>query len=167
MLLPSIRKMSFIIFIATIALLGVGYFMQYQLGLEPCPLCVTQRIFIALTGLLSLIAFLHSPGYIGMRIYSVLISFSAVVGGGFSMRQLYLQSLPADLAPACGPTLAYMFDAFPFMKAVELMLKGDGNCAEVVWTFMGLSIPGWTLVAFAMLTLAGVSQLLRCHKING
>jgi disulfide bond formation protein DsbB len=77
------------------------------------------------------------------------------------MRQLYLQSLPAEQAPACGPGLGYMLENFPFMQALEIMLKGDGNCATVVWTFIGISIPGWTLIAFIGLAAISIWQLVR------
>ncbi|ROS01972.1 disulfide bond formation protein DsbB [Sinobacterium caligoides] len=164
MQLPSIRQTNLVIFLGCCGLMAVGYFMQYMLGLEPCPLCMTQRVFIILTGVWALLAYLHSPALIGTRVYAFLVALSALIGGGFSMRQLHLQSLPAELAPTCGPSIDYMFETFPFTKALEVMLKGDGNCAEVVWTFMGISIPGWTLVAFAGLFMLGLWQLLRGYK---
>ncbi|CAH0991858.1 Disulfide bond formation protein B [Sinobacterium norvegicum] len=161
MLFNTTRQTNLMIFLGCCGLMATGYFMQFQLGLEPCPLCITQRVFIVLAGAWGLLAFIHNPKALGARIYGCLVAVSALIGSGFSMRQLYLQSLPADMAPACGPPLAYMLETFPFMKALEVMLKGDGNCAEVVWTFMGVSIPGWTLVAFVGLVAFGIWQVLR------
>lgn len=164
MLFNTTRQTNLMIFLGCCGLMAMGYVMQYQLGLEPCPLCITQRVFIVLTGLWALLAFMQNPKALGAKIYGVLVAISALIGSGFSLRQLYLQSLPADLAPACGPSIEYMLDAFPIMKALEVMLKGDGNCAEVAWTFIGVSIPGWTLVAFVGLVAFGVWQVLRQPK---
>jgi disulfide bond formation protein DsbB len=141
--------------------MAVAYYMQYQMGLEPCPLCMTQRIFVIATGLVALVAFIHATIGQHYKRYSALSLLTSVTGGGFSMRQLYLQSLPPEQAPACGPGLGYMLENFPFMQALEIMLKGDGNCAEVVWTLMGISIPGWTLIAFTGLAAISIWQLVR------
>ena len=88
--------------------------------------------------------------------HPLLTIVAALVGGGFSIRQLWLQSLPADQVPACGPSVDYILENFPLSKALEMLLRGDGNCAEVLWTFLGISIPGWTLVAFAMIIVGSL-----------
>lgn len=85
----------------------------------------------------------------------------AILGGSFSSRQLWLQSLPPDQVPACGPALDYLFENFPLMEVLSVMLRGDGNCAEVSWTFLSISIPGWTLVAFIGLALFNIWQIFR------
>ena len=139
------------VFVFCCGLMATGYYMQYVLDMEPCALCMTQRVFIVLAGLIALIACLHNPRGLGIKVYSIAIALSAVAGSCFSMRQLYLQSLPPDQAPACGPSISYILETFPLNKALTLMLKGDGNCAETLWTFLGISIPGWTLVAFGMI----------------
>jgi len=131
------------------------------MGLEPCPLCMTQRIAIIAVGTVSLIAFLHHPLGIMRRVYSGLGAILAILGGAISSRQLWLQSLPEDQVPSCGPSLDYMLDTFPLSETISVMLQGDGNCAEVVWTFLGLSIPGWTLIAFIGLCLINLWQMLR------
>ncbi|MEH6551880.1 MAG: disulfide bond formation protein B [Pseudomonadales bacterium] len=164
MTLPRPRLINLLIFIATSGLMSVGFIMEHQMGLEPCPLCMTQRIFIVLTGFFGLLAFLHNPGLRGTQIYGTATLLSALTGGGFSIRQLYLQSLPEDLVPACGPSLSYILDTFPLAHALKLMLTGDGNCAEVAWTFMGISIPGWTLVAFAALAGISIWQIVRSSR---
>jgi len=83
----------------------------------------------------------------------------AMAGAGFASRQLYLQSLPADQAPACGPSIDFIFQTFPLTDALSILLRGDGNCAEVAWRFLGLSIPGWTLIIFICLAVAWLLQL--------
>jgi disulfide bond formation protein DsbB len=123
-------------------------------------LCITQRAFVVLAGLLALAAFIHRPSTTGIRIYAGLGIVSALLGACFAGRQLWLQSLPADQVPACGPGLAYIFEEFPFMEALQLLLQGDGNCAHVDKIF-GLSLAAWTLMAFIGLVLVNLYQALR------
>ncbi len=161
MIVLSPRILFLALFLGCSGLMAVGFFMQYQMGLEPCALCMTQRVFIVAVGLTALLAFAINPGLVGRRIFAVLGACFAVAGGSFSSRQLYLQSLPADQVPACGPSFSYLMDNFPIMEAVSVMLRGDGNCAEVSWTFLGVSIPGWTLVAFVGLVAINVWLFIR------
>lgn len=144
-------------FFACIMLLLVGAYFQFVDGLEPCPLCISQRIAILATGLVFLLAALHNPGQTGLRIYAVLGVCTALAGAAISTRHLWLQSLPPEEVPECGPSLEYIYENFPLSETIRLMLNGTGDCAEVLWTFLGLSIPAWTLVAF--LTLAAFSLL--------
>ena len=106
-------------------------------------------------------AFFVNPGKIGRKIFGILGILFAVIGGSFSTRQLWLQSLPEDQVPACGPDIGYLLDNFPLMDALSVLLRGDGNCAEVTWTFLGVSIAGWTLVAFVGLVGFNLWQVLR------
>lgn len=147
------------IVLAVASLLGFGYYLQYAEGLEPCPLCITQRFFLFSCAVVALIALIHRPQNTGTRVYALLGTVVALVGGGFSSRQLYLQSLPADQAPACGPSIDFIFQTFPLAEALSILLRGDGNCAEVSWRFLSLSIPGWTLIAFIGLAIAALLQL--------
>lgn len=163
--LPSPRQTNLLIFLACTAMMAVGFIFQYVMNLEPCPLCITQRFFITLTGLIALTGFLTNPRAIGLKIFSVFTTLTAIGGGSFSTRQLWLQSLPADQAPACGPSLGYMLETFPLLEALEVLLRGNGNCAEVVWTLFGVSIPGWTLVAFIMLAGISIWQFSRASKV--
>ena len=134
-------------FATAMMLIAVLFFQQY-LVLMPCPLCVTQRIFAIMFGLIALIAALHNPTPQQQRIYSALTALAALGGASISARQVYLQSLPEDQIPACGPTLSYLMEYFPFQDVLNAMFLGEGSCAEIKWQFLGLSIPGWTLVAF-------------------
>lgn len=159
--LPTIRQTYLLIFAGCVGLIAVGMVMQYVMKLEPCPLCITQRVFIVLVGLTALIGALHNPSGNSRRTYGLGVILFAVIGAGFSSRQLWLQSLPPELAPACGPSLSYMFDSFPLMEALQVLLQGDGNCADVKWSFLGGSIPFWTLIAFIGLALFGLWQSWR------
>lgn len=159
--LPSTRWTFLIIFLGCTGLILTGLYMQYVMELYPCPLCITQRIFIIAVGLTGLVAFLLNPKTTGRRVLAVLGIVFAVLGGSFSIRQLYLQSLPKDQVPACGPDLGYLLENFPLMDALSVLLRGDGNCAEVQWTLFNISIPGWTLVAFVGLAGFNLWQMLR------
>jgi len=157
---PSVRKTNLIIFLGCVFLILVGVYLEHVMKLNPCPLCITQRAFIDVVGVLALIAFIHNPAPTGQRIYAIAGIAAALGGAYFAQHQLWLQSLPADQVPACGPGLAYMFEVFPFLDALKMLLQGDGTCAHID-KILGLSIPAWTLIAFIGLALINVFQVLR------
>ncbi len=161
MSLPSVRYTFLIIALGTLGLMLTGYYMQFVMKLIPCPLCITQRFFIIGVGVTALAAFFHNPPLLARRIYATLGALLAIIGGGFSTRQVWLQNLPKDQVPACGPDLSYLIENFPLKEAFMVLLRGDGNCAEVTWTFLGLSIAAWTLVAFAGLASFNIWQWVR------
>ena len=148
-------------FVCGALLLIAVFYFQNHLGLEPCYLCVTQRVFVALTGIIFLTAALHNPSFSGNKIYAGLSLLSAVTGAYFSAKQLWLQSLPEENIPSCGPPVEYLFDAFPMSEVLAMLLRGDGNCAKVQWEFLSISMPGWVLISFIILSLIGLYQLLR------
>lgn len=152
------RQTNLLIFIICNGLIATALYMQHVMELTPCYLCITQRAFVIITGMIALLALLHNHGH---RVYGFLIALSALGGSFFSGKQLWLQSLPEDQVPACGPPAEYLFDAFSFTEALGMLFRGDGNCAEVQWTFLNLSIPGWTLLCFLFLALLGLSQVFR------
>lgn len=155
------RQINLVIFLGCSGLILTALYMQHAMALIPCALCITQRVFVMLVGLTALAACIHNPDRHGRRIYAALGIIGALIGGGFSARHVWLQSLPEDLVPACGPGLGYLLENFPLQQAISVLLQGDGNCATVEWTFLSLSIPAWTLVAFAGLVAINVLQLLR------
>jgi len=128
------RRVFLLIAIATAVGMGFAFWLQYYLGLAPCPLCMTQRAFVILVGVICLIAAIHDPGKRGRQIYGVFGILAAVGGAAVAARHIYLQNLPEDLVPACGPPLEYMLETLPFLEVVNTVLMGDGNCADVVWT---------------------------------
>ena len=150
------------LFVAAIAgLLGTGYYMQYVMHLEPCPLCMTQRLCFIATGLMALLALLHNPTARGRVVYGGLGALFAFGGLLAASRQVWLQHLPKDQVPACGPGFDYIIETFPLLEAVQIMIRGNGNCAEVDWTFLGLSIAGWSLVWFAGFVVVHLLQAVR------
>lgn len=160
--MPHIRTTFLLIAGGCVALMFIGWiYFQNYLGLAPCPLCMTQRGFIVAAGLMGFAAWLHNPKALGRRIYSGFGFFFAAVGSGVAGRHTWLQSLPADQVPACGPDLSYLFDALPIIEALTVLFRGDGNCADIQWSLLGLSIPGWTLVAFIALGITFAWQFFR------
>ena len=137
-------------------LLFAALIMEHVFGMAPCPLCLMQRIWFFVAGAFAFASLLHNPRW---GIYPLCSIVAAMVGGGFSIRQLYLQSLPADQVPACGPDMTYMLEAFPLTDVLIAMTRGTGDCAEVAWSFLGLSIPGWALVGFIVLAVMAALQL--------
>lgn len=133
---------------------AVALYTQYVDGLVPCPLCMSQRIFYALTAAIALIAAIHNHG---VRIYAVLCTASALAGAAVAGRQVWLQHLPPNEVPACGPSLEYMLQTLPFGDVLMRMIKGDGNCAVVDWRFLGLSMAEWSLLCFIVLLIVSAS----------
>jgi disulfide bond formation protein DsbB len=146
--IPAPRIVFLLLFLVTAGLMAFGYYLQYVVGLEPCPLCMTQRVFIVAAGLMCLFAAVlgSRPGI--RRSAGMLVPLLCLAGSGFAGRHVWLQSLPEDQVPACGPSVDYLLDNFPLSEALQILLRGNGNCAEVDWSLLGLSIPGWTLLAF-------------------
>lgn len=155
------RLISLYIALLCFGLLGFGFYLEYVEGLEPCPLCLVQRVFFAFAGFTALLAAAHGPGRIGIRIYSLLTGVSALAGGAVAARQVWLQHLPPEQVPECGPGLEYMLEVYPLGDAIAKLLQGTGDCAEVDWTFLGLSIAGWALVFFALILLLSVIVFVR------
>jgi disulfide bond formation protein DsbB len=149
---------------AAAAMLFARVYLEAHLGLEACPLCMTQRLFVVLWGVLALLAALHNPGATGARVYTGLCALSAYVGALVSARHIWLQHLPEDQVPACGPPLDYLLENFPLQDAINTMLMGDGNCAETVWTFLGLSIPEQTFLVFLVALLVCLWQAVRTPR---
>lgn len=143
-------------FLACAALLAYAIYSQYQLFLDPCPLCIFQRVVFIVMGLVFLLGLLHGPRGWGRKVYGVLVFFVGMIGVGIAGRHVWLQHLPADEVPACGPGLEYMLQAFPMQKTLSMVFTGSGECAKADWFFLGLSMPAWTLVWFAFLAFGAL-----------
>lgn len=150
-----------LVVLAVAGLLGFGYYLQYGRGLEPCPLCILQRLAFYAVGLAALAAALHGPGLRGARLYSGLLALFALAGAAVAGRQVWLQHLPPELVPACGPGLEFMLDTLPLQRVVREVLQGSGECAEAGWTFLSLSIAEWSLGWFVGLAAAGLLHAAR------
>ena len=147
--------------VACAALLGFGYYLQFARGLEPCPLCILQRLAFMALGVIGVAGMFMARGRLSTRVLAGLGLLAAASGAGVAGRQVWLQSLPADRVPACGPGLDYMVQNFPLLKTLSMVLRGSGECAENAWRFLGLGIAAWALVWFALLGALWVYLLWR------
>jgi len=155
------RLLNFLGALSCAALLGYAYHAQAQLKLEPCPLCIFQRVGVGATGVLFLLATLHHPRRWGARVYGALIALAALLTMAVAARHVWIQHLPDGAVPVCGATLTYMLDIFPLTEVIRKVLTGSGECAKVNWTFLGLSMPAWVFMAAAALGGLGLDANLR------
>jgi protein dithiol:quinone oxidoreductase len=160
-LLPPRRVGYFLGFAVCAALIAYALYLQYVEGLEPCPLCVFQRVCVIGMGLVFLIATIQNPGRAGAAAYALVQLIIGGAGIAFATRQVWLQSLPKDQVPACGMGLSYMLDTLPFTDVLRKVLEGSGECAEKGWEFLHLSIAGWTLVFFVAMIAASFALIRR------
>jgi disulfide bond formation protein DsbB len=160
------RLINFAGFIACVALLGYAYYTQYELGLEPCPLCIFQRIGIAALGVMFLIAGLHSPRGWGASVYAVLIGVVSLATIGVAIRHLYVQSLPPGTIPACGAPLDVLLQFTPVTEVIRKVLTGSGECSQVNWKFLGLAMPAWVLIWALALGALGMLTNSRPQKLK-
>lgn len=145
-------------------LLAFALYLQYVEHQEPCPLCILQRVaFIAMMAVF-VVAALHGPGRRGAIAYSTIIVIIAGLGGAVAARQVWLQHLPANQIPACGPGLEYMLERFPLAEALRKIFAGSGECAEVGWRLLSLSIAEWSLVWLVLLAVFAVVVALRAVR---
>ena len=150
--IPSFRMQFALGALACIGLMAYALYAQYHLHLDPCPLCIFQRVAVIAIGLVFLAGALHAPNSSGARrTYAMLAVLAALGGIAVAGRQLWLQWLPADQVPACGPPLAFMYDSMPFSKMLAKVFAGSGECAVVNWRFLGLAMPAWVLICFVVL----------------
>jgi len=136
-------------------------YAQHQLELEPCPLCVLQRFAVIGLGIVFLISGLHNPSGVGRYVYTLLLLVVSTLGAIVAGRHLRLQLMPEDQVPACGPGLDYMWENFPLADVINMVFKGSGECAEIDWQLLGLSMPAWVLIAILGLGGVGIWNNLR------
>lgn len=150
--------------LTSIALLASAYYFEYALYLDPCPMCIMQRIATLMVGLGCIAGFIAYRSTIASTGFALFTLASSIFGIYLSDHHRWLQSLPADEVPACGPSLEYMLESFPLEKLLQVLLRGNGNCAEVSWSFMGLSMPFWLEVFFTGFTIASLAGLFLIYK---
>jgi disulfide bond formation protein DsbB len=143
----SARLGNLLGFCACVALLAYAYFAEYVQHLEPCPLCMFQRVGIFVTGLLFMVAAIQGPKAWGRRVYAVLIALAALTTMAVAARHLWIQSQPPGTVASCGAPLQMMLKFFPLREVIAKVLAGSGECAQINWRFLGLAMPGWVLLA--------------------
>ena len=160
------RKFFIVIFTICIGLLIFGLYLEHVQGLEACPLCIFQRIAYTVIIFIALIGAIHNPRNLLQIIYKLLMVISAITGAAIAGRQIWLQHLPPELVPECGPGFDYMFNVFPFGEALKMIFTGSGECAEVKWRFIGLSIAEWSLIMFIGIFIATILSIYTSRYKN-
>lgn len=151
MQLPTRRVGNALAALACVGLLGYALYSQYVLELYPCPLCIFQRIAVAALGTVTLAAALHNPGRAGTIAYTMLALVTGGLGIAIAGRHVWLQNLPPDQVPACGAGLDYMLETLPIGSVIREVLTASGECAEVSWRFLGLTMPAWVAISVSAL----------------
>lgn len=148
-----------------VLMMAVALGLEHIVGLEPCPLCIFQRVAVISAGIVFAIAAIHGPaGRLGKVIYGGLSLIAVGAGAFVAGRHVWLQSLPADEVPTCGPGLDYMIDILPMQDVVAMVLTGSGECANIDFSLLGLSLPAWTLLGFFILAIAPLRLLWLAMK---
>jgi protein dithiol:quinone oxidoreductase len=158
------RRGNLLGFLACACLLAYAYYAQFVMHLEPCPLCIFQRVGVFALAVLFLIAALHDPAAFGRRLYGLLLSLAALATIGIALRHLYIQSLPPGSVPACGASLDFMLKVFSLSEVLVKVLSGSGECAKVTWEFLGLAMPAWVLISAIVLGGFGLWVNLRHQR---
>ena len=161
LLLPPRRVAYLLGALVCAALIGWALWLQYGLGLDPCPLCIFQRIAVIATGVVFLIAAIHNPGQRGAAFYAVLTVITAGIGAALAAWQVWIQAQPKGSVASCGMGLDYMLDTLPLAEVIGKVLQGSGECAEQGWLLMGLAIPAWTFVFFIAMIAAAIALIRR------
>ena len=156
----SSRTWFFIGFLVCAGLLGIGFYLQYFQNLDPCPLCMLQRVAFMLLGLVFLIAALHGPGKTGTRVYGVLGLLAALTGVGLASRHTWLQYYPPEFVSCAGDVYSQL-DRLPLGRFISNALRATGDCSKVDWTMLHLSIAEWSLIWFLALSALAVFLVVR------
>ena len=161
------RLIYLAIFLVCAGLIGFALYLQYSLGLEPCPMCILQRYAFIVVGVIALVAAIHNPALVGRRIYSGLLAVMAATGGGVAIRHVYLEHNPPKIFD-CGADVGFMLESFPLTQALPMIFRGTGDCTKVLWRFLGLSIAEWSLIWFAIFLVAAVvAALMKLPRFGG
>ena len=162
MRLPKSSTIHLFIFLMSVALLGIAFFMQYALALKPCILCISQRIIIAILGSLSMLVLLFKlQGTTTLRCYCTLQCIFSLFGGALSIRQLYLESMPSSAHATCLPGMEYLLNVLPWSQVLKMMLLGSVECGTIQWQFLGLTMAGWLLFVFVLFAILNIIEMVR------
>ncbi len=140
-----------IVLLVVVSMLFAIYYLEGVLLLDPCPLCMVDRAILVVIAVISLIALIHNSSGFMRWVYTSLSVLFSGLGIAVAARHIWLQGLPPDQVPECGPDLTYMLEVFPLGDVIKRVFSGSGQCAEISWTFLGMTIPQQTLLLFIVL----------------
>jgi disulfide bond formation protein DsbB len=161
MLLTGRRSLNLLGFACCLGLMAYALYAEHVLMFTPCPLCILQRLAVISLGIVFLVAAMHGTGGAGRYVYAALIVLATMAGMTVAGWHVWLQNLPADQVPTCGPGLDYMLESFPLADVLKMVFSGSGECASVDWQFLGLSMPAWVLIDIAIVGSFGIWNNLR------
>lgn len=161
MTIPNTRLLNLAGFAASSGMMAYALYAEHYLLLDPCPLCVFQRMAVIAMALVFLLATLHNPAGWGRRVYASLVAVAAAAGAAVAGWHVWLQHLPPDKVPACGPGFGYIIDSFPLSEALKMIFSGSGECASIDWSFLGLSMPACVVICVVLLGTYGVWANIR------
>ncbi len=157
----SFRAQCLAGFVVCAALYAYALYVQFALAIEPCPMCIFQRIVFIVLAIVFLAGAIQNPRERGRRVYGVILLLSAFVGIGIAARHIWVQHQPPDPYAGCAPGWNYMISNFPLSKALKQAFTGSADCSVVNWTLFGFSMPAWTLLCFALLGAGAVYAAFR------
>ncbi len=147
--LSNLRVLSAITVLVSIALLASAYYFELVLELEPCPMCIMQRIVVLALGCIALVAFFHNPSNsTGRKVYASIAGITSIIGVAIAVRHSWIQAFPPEDIPSCGAPLDYMLEIMPFQEVLSAMLTGTASCTDISWNFLGLTMPNWMIIVF-------------------
>lgn len=158
----TIRLYNLLAGLMCTGLAAASFYFQYVADLEPCPLCIMQRLVVIMLAAVFFVGLL-CRSVSSQRIHALSTSLISALGIGLAGRQVWLQHLPEDQVPSCGPSLEYMLDKFPLQKTLQVVLRGGSDCAHADWYFLGLTMAGWMLLIFSAFAVAGIINAWRAR----
>ncbi|CAM3620004.1 disulfide bond formation protein B [compost metagenome] len=160
MSLARLRSLFFPALLASILVQAAAYYLEFGMGLVPCPLCYSQRLFLGAFAVVCLCAVVHSPGRLGTRIYAALALFFAAGGALLAARHVWLQGNPALSSTECEPAFDYVIESMPTLQVIKAMVIGSPDCVPINWSFLDLTLPEWSLLSFVLLATLPTFRLL-------
>lgn len=156
------KKMQYLIAFLTLIILSFSFYLQYQVGLQPCPLCLMQRLCVFL---ILILLGINLRTLKKAHLVSLIQAFVAAGGLFFSLRQLWLQALPSGAAPTCMPGLDILIQYFPWQTVAKALFWGSGDCGEATWTWLGISLPGWSALYFFFIMIVSLFLAFRTQTV--
>ncbi len=160
----SYRLMNFYAFLCVIVMFGVAFYLQFWKGIAPCPLCVLQRVTMALIGIVLLVGSVFALKKCGRYFLNAILLLLSSGGIFLAGRQVWLQHLPPDKSADCGVSLQYMWNVLPLDQVLMKILQGTAECSLVDWSFLGLSLAEWSLFWFIVFAVFSLWQIARGAK---
>ncbi len=167
MMLPGRRVLNAVGALSCALLMAYALYQQHVLGLEPCHLCIFQRVAVMALGVVFLLAALHQPQRVGARVYGGFILLAASAGLAVAGRHVWIQWQPPGSVPACGAPLEVLFNLLPLQEVVLKVFRGGGECQKIDWSFLGLSMPMWLVLVFMGLGVFGAWANFRREPAGG